>query len=358
MNFTPNELALFRALADGVLVPSFLYTGLLGKGKDLPGKKYLLDALTRRGGTPATEEDFQALADNAGLDPGLTAAVFNGIPMTPTVSELALRGLGTRLANAKDPYNVEELQRIIDSVKETSSRLEPLSLDAAEEKPQGIPLKTLPRLSGIAGGMMGVWIIGGLWAHGKSILARQIAYDAGFSVPVVYYDFDGKGERVFRWCVSKMFQGDLERARRSRVHYQFAVSSPNVIESQMNSFGTPGLAIVDSIQKVPVRLGQKREGIDSWVTYLQRHVLTKGHTVLLVSEATEGDEEHENARKMMFKESRGIEYAGTFSLLLTGDLQAEGKVTVTIKKDSFGTHQGRTVTLEQDRKKVFYFREV
>jgi replicative DNA helicase len=79
----------------------------------------------------------------------------------------------------------------------------------------------------------------------------------------------------------------------------------------------PLLIVVDSLQKLPMDLGDRRAGVDAWIRLLERLRHEHDAAVLLISEIKRDQRGQYTAHEAAFKESGGIEYAADLAMTLT-----------------------------------------
>jgi replicative DNA helicase len=79
----------------------------------------------------------------------------------------------------------------------------------------------------------------------------------------------------------------------------------------------PLLLVIDSLQKLPMDLEDRRAGVDAWVRLLERLRHEHEAAVLLISEIKRDHRGQYTAHEAAFKESGGIEYAADLAMTLT-----------------------------------------
>jgi len=77
------------------------------------------------------------------------------------------------------------------------------------------------------------------------------------------------------------------------------------------------LVVIDSLQKLPMELDDRRAGVDGWVRLLERLRHEHDAAVLLISEIKRDQRGQYTAHEAAFKESGGIEYSADLALTLT-----------------------------------------
>lgn len=172
--------------------------------------------------------------------------------------------------------------------------------------PSGVPI-SFPRLQAATGGLFGVWAIGGKPKMGKSTLAVQLSLEAAKTMPVLYYDMEN-GEQVFLYRVGCMFGGDIQKVRQATKQL-FIRSSAKDLDKDTLTVPAPALVVVDSVQKLPTKIDQRRNGIDAWLLRFEQ-LKRRGYTVLLVSELNGFGG---------YKETGEIEYTADLGLQLIGN---------------------------------------
>jgi replicative DNA helicase len=86
----------------------------------------------------------------------------------------------------------------------------------------------------------------------------------------------------------------------------------------------PLLLVIDSLQKLPMDLEDRRAGVDTWVRLLERLRHEHDAAVLLISEIKRDQKGQYTAHEAAFKESGGIEYAADLAMTLTRPTADEG----------------------------------
>ena len=77
------------------------------------------------------------------------------------------------------------------------------------------------------------------------------------------------------------------------------------------------LVVLDSLQKLPMGLEDRRAGVDAWMRLLERLRHEHEAAVLLISEIKRDQKGQYTAHEAAFKESGGIEYAADLAITLT-----------------------------------------
>ncbi len=77
------------------------------------------------------------------------------------------------------------------------------------------------------------------------------------------------------------------------------------------------LLVLDSLQKLPMDLEDRRAGVDAWIRLLERLRHEHEAAVLLISEIKRDQKGQYTAHEAAFKDSSGIEYAADLAMTLT-----------------------------------------
>ncbi len=96
----------------------------------------------------------------------------------------------------------------------------------------------------------------------------------------------------------------------------------------------PLLLVIDSLQKLPMALEDRRAGVDAWVRLLERLRHEHEAAVLLISEIKRDQKGKYTAHEAAFKESGGIEYAADLAMTLTrptADENADASSTLRVE---------------------------
>lgn len=168
--------------------------------------------------------------------------------------------------------------------------------------PTGYTIPSLPMLTRASGGVMGVWAIGGKAKMGKSTLGLQVALD--MPVPVLYYDMEN-GEEVMMHRIGKIYDGDVEKAKR-RLDTFYIKRRIQTLDMDLLQQPAPAVIVIDSIQKLPTKADQRRNGIDGWLAKFEA-LKEDGYTTILISEVNGFGG---------YKETGEIEYTVDFGMQL------------------------------------------
>ncbi|MGL5934559.1 MAG: hypothetical protein ACRCZI_02935, partial [Cetobacterium sp.] len=150
-----------------------------------------------------------------------------------------------------------------DGARELSSASDMLA-DGLPKEPTGLQLKTLPLLSEASGGLMGLWAVASEAGVGKSTLAVQLAVEYNRVGPVLYYDMEN-GPEVMLYRIGKRYGGDVEKARLATKNIYFRESIRSLSEDLRSMKKRKCLVVVDSLQKLPTSVDNRRSSLDVWV---------------------------------------------------------------------------------------------
>lgn len=216
------------------------------------------------------------------------------------------------------------------------------------DPPRGIPIPSLPAITKATVGVFGLWAIAGGPGVGKTTLALQIAVSVGLNEPVLYYDFEN-GSDVLLYHLAQVFRGNIGKIRKAlqRVYFRESIRT---LESDLAAVGSPALIIIDSVQKLPTSVDNRRTSLDRWVHRLEA-LKKRGYQVLLISE--KGRAEYNTATIKGFKETGEIEYSADMGMqLLETD---SGRVEVHIVKNRHKKERGYLCDLT--RQNDWWFQE-
>ncbi len=198
--------------------------------------------------------------------------------------------------------------------------------------PTGYDIPSLPGLTEASGGVMGVWCVGGKAKVGKSTLGVQIALE--MPVPVLYYDMEN-GDEVLMYRIGKAFGGDVRKVKDKTKRF-YLRHNIKTLDQDLGKIAAPALVVVDSLQKLPTKLDQRRAGIDGWLAKFER-LKEDGYSVLLISEVNGFGG---------FKESSEIEYTVDFGMQLRRDY-GTGGVVATVVANRHRPHYGDICGIER-----------
>lgn len=187
-------------------------------------------------------------------------------------------------------------------------------------------------------GLRGLNILASAPKVGKSNLVGNIGWDvAQDQIPVIIYDFENGRDRILTRLVCRMArvteaelrlegipekkQGNCQEAinkLRNGHCFHIVKDARSVtfdrIKRHVETVITPDgkvLLIFDSLQKLPLDLDKRREGIDRWLRHFEALRDEYGCTIILVCELKRsGQGRYQDAGLDSFKESGDIEYTG------------------------------------------------
>jgi KaiC/GvpD/RAD55 family RecA-like ATPase len=215
-------------------------------------------------------------------------------------------------------------------------------------EPVGWKLRNCDQITEATGGLFGLWVIGGEPGVGKSTFALQVLLGiAETGITVILVDAEnGKDATVRRAYLA--LRKDRDRLARVLRHVIY-VPSARGLDTILAKHPAPALLVVDSLQKLPTKLDQRRTGLDAWLRRFEIYKKDMGYTVLLLSEMPRSTykkpDEDPNPWVGAFAETREIEY--------TADLAAQmiensmGHVNFYIVKNRNRPRKGFITTLKR-----------
>lgn len=241
----------------------------------------------------------------------------------------------------KGEFDVEKITQVLSSTGTTKA---PVSLH--EQIKLGLPpppprlqLRMLPQFTErIGGGLIGLTVVAGPPAIGKSRLVWQIALDVNSQgIPVVYYDLDN-GFATLMDRTRTIFDGDHERIL-AATQLLYLRDSIRTLDSDLVYIPAPALVVVDIFQALPVSQEFERQGLGHWIHRLGA-LRRRGYHVLVVSEVSRAF--YGSAGMGAFKGSGEIEYTADLGLQMvaTGD-----GASIEILKNRHSPAKGPIVTL-------------
>lgn len=198
--------------------------------------------------------------------------------------------------------------------------------------PTGVSL-SLPMIQAASGGVFGLWAVGGKSGVGKSTLGVQIAVEhIEQSIPVLYYDMEN-GESVLMYRIGKALNDDLARVRKA-TDKLYIRRSTRTLNADLAAVKPPALIVIDSLQKLPTKVDQRRTGLDHWLHRLES-LKESGYSILMISELN---------GLGGFKETGEIEYTADFGFQLW---PSRNGVLVKVLKNRHRPQSGDLCTLER-----------
>jgi len=365
------EQAIIRGVTEGILKPwqvkpkEFSSTGesifeavkhYIDKGGELPVSLDTIKEYVVQVGQLGPEDmdyftDLRKSPTGVGLDKVLDLA------RRKQILSYVIEAAGDDLAEGE--FNPDRIKKILEHYESTST-FEPLgsNLDGVmPTPPQGVNLETFPKLSAATGGLVGFWIVGGEPGLGKSTFAWQLGmeYARGAERNVIYYDIDATGREWLIYRTWLMCGKDLNKTRDylSRIYLRPSIK---FMEDDLRKIAPPALIVVDSLQTLPTRSGQRRESLDRWLVRLKDKV-NQGYDVLAVSEKNRDSYDKEPSMKS-FKETGEIEYACSVGLVFKGDPEfPEDPIGLHLVKNRHGNKRGYITRLERRKDVIWAFKE-
>jgi KaiC/GvpD/RAD55 family RecA-like ATPase len=178
---------------------------------------------------------------------------------------------------------------------------------------------------------------------GKSTLAVQLAVEYGRVGPVLYYDMEN-GPEVMLYRVGKRYGGDVAKARQATKNIYFRESIRSLSDDLRSMGKRKCLVVVDSLQKLPTSVDNRRSSLDVWVHRFER-LKKQGHTVILISEKNR--DQYGEATQRGFKETGEIEYSADFGFHLLPEKNMDTMSKVIIVKNRHRPHSGSVCYLER-----------
>jgi len=252
---------------------------------------------------------------------------------------------------SKSTIDLSLLAGLLSSTSTTAAKpISEVIKDGLPEPPVGLKLRSLPILSRLTGGIIGMWAIAGEPGVGKSTFGWQVALDVGRSIPVLYYDFEN-GFSVLMDRTRELYKGDLNRIRAVTANI-FYRDSIRTLDTDLGGIPAPALVIVDSVQKLPASVLNRRQGLDAWVHRLEG-LKRRGYYVLLISEVGRA-QYSQDAYIGSFKETGEIEYSVDVGVQLLP--VSSTAVETNIVKNRHKPHKGSAGFLE--RVNGWWFKEL
>ncbi len=219
--------------------------------------------------------------------------------------------------------------------------------------PTGFPLESLPMITKLTGGVMGLWIVGGEPGMGKSTFAWQIALEFGRAHPVLYYDLDATGLPHIVDRTRLIAQTpDMFNTLTERVYYRESIRT---LEDDLRRTPPPALVVIDSVQTLPTQEKHRRTGLDNWIMTL-KSVLHRGYTMLMISEKPRS--QYGLANVSGFKESGELEYACSLGAMMSGsEVNPDAPIKFHIVKNRHRKARGHVCSLVRHPTKAWWFTE-
>jgi len=244
---------------------------------------------------------------------------------------------------ASGDVSLRKFAEITEKQAEAGEKLKPMSEVKAGEPPMGIELVHLPTISKAARGVQGMWVIGGYEGAGKSTFTLQLSIELQREQKLLYYDIDGTSEVWTRYRIEQAVGKENYENASKNIYYRGSIDN---LDGDLISTPAPACLVVDSIQTLPYEVSNRRSSVDGWLNTFKK-LTQKGYTVLIVSELSrEGD----------YKESSGINYAGTVNMLL--EKEDEVFLNVIFKKNRHSPVTGLVTKLARNEQYPYWFEEL
>lgn len=271
-----------------------------------------------------------------------TSALLRAVRQKTILVEV-LNEAGNQLASGSLDLGKISLSLESDNSVPTLLSASDMLVNGIPPEPTGVPLRSLPLLTQASGGLMGMWAIASEAGVGKSTLAVQIALEYQRYGPVLYYDMEN-GPHVMLYRIGARFRMDVEKTRRFTQHLYFRESIGQLNEDLRAFKQHKCLIVVDSLQKLPTSVKDRRGSLDAWVHRFER-LKKKGHTILLISEKNR--EEYGSATQRGFKETGEIEYSADFGFHMLPDKDLPTLSKIVIVKNRHRPTNGNVCSLER-----------
>lgn len=245
----------------------------------------------------------------------------------------------------RNEFDIEKITQVLSATGTTKAPV-PLYEQIREGLPPPPPrlaLSLLPQFTErIGGGLIGLTVVAGPPAIGKSRLVWQIALDVNsHGTPVIYYDLDnGLGTLMER--TRQIFEGDLDRILASTQRLYFR-DSIRTLDSDLVYIPAPALVVVDIFQALPVSQEFERQGLGHWIHRLGA-LRRRGYHVLVVSEVSRAF--YGQAGMGAFKGSGEIEYTADLGLQM---VPTTNGAALEILKNRHSPAKGQIVSLVTER---------
>lgn len=208
-------------------------------------------------------------------------------------------------------------------------------LDGLQDKKLlGLDVPCFSELTRYMKGIRGMIGIGAPPKVGKSTLTVQIASEvAAQGYPVLYYDFENGYNRLILKILSRISQvhPDYIQLRNPEYEWKIRAAREQVVnmtktfyvendrriseesilrqieQAKIQSGRDRILIVVDSLQKLPMNLTTRREGIDNWIRFFEAVRDQENATLILISELSRSG--YDNCGINSWKESGDLEYS-------------------------------------------------
>jgi len=219
--------------------------------------------------------------------------------------------------------------------------------DGLPPPPPRLPLRLLPVFSErIGGGLVGLTVLAGEPAVGKSRVAWQVALDVSSQgINVVYYDLDN-GMATLMERTRLIFEGNYDAILQATQNI-YLRDSIRSLDSDLVYIPPPALVVVDIFQALPVSQEYEREGLGRWIHRLGA-LRRRGYHVLVVSEVPRAF--YGTPSLGAFKGTGEIEYTADLGFQMIPSSHVRGGASVHIVKNRHGEmNRCEVVTLETSR---------
>ncbi len=285
----------------------------------------------------------------------IKAAVPAGRGATEAVRKLRERNTLLSIANAAakqlqtGEYNPDALFEAVSGATATSDQpvtLADLIGDKMPDPPFRVPMRLLPNFSHrIGGGLVGLTVVSGEPAVGKSDLALQASVETQRNLPVLYYDIDN-GLPTIVEKLKRMVGDNLERIK-AATRGLYLRDSIRTLDSDLVHIKPPALIVVDIFQALPTPSEYERQGLAHWIRRLGA-LRGRGYVVLVVSEVNRNG--YGNPSMGALKGSGEIEYAADLAFQL---VPSSAGALVKVIKNRHGAFKGDCIELVREEGRLW-----
>lgn len=250
--------------------------------------------------------------------------------------------------------NVSALREVIDQTGSSAdlSSVSTMLKNGIPKEPTGLPLKHLPGLRKVSGGLFGLWAIAGAPGIGKSTLGLQLALEAAQHRDVFYYDFEN-GQDILLNRIGGALGGSLKKVR-ALTERLYLREDIRTLDADLRTLKKPGVIVIDSFQKLPADVQHRRTSLDKWLRRFEMLKKNEGHAVVLLSEKDRGTYDAPSLHG--FKETGEIEYSADFGAQMVVDRDNMALIEFHVVKNRHRPHVGHVLTLR--RANAWWFKEM
>ena len=281
---------------------------------------------------------------------GIRAAVPAAGGAGETVRKLRERSALLSIANAasiqlrEGTYDPDKLFDTVAQAAVASAKPTPLAEQIGDNYPTPlrVPLVSLPRFTErVGGGLVGLTVLSGEPAVGKSDLALQASVETQRTMPVLLYDLDNGIPTIVEKL--RRMVGNDTTALRAATTALYLRESIRTLDADLVHVAPPALVVVDIFQALPTPAEFERQGLGHWIHRLGA-LRRRGYVVLVVSEVNRLA--YGNVGMGAFKGSGEIEYVADLACQMVPTLDG---AALHVVKNRHGRFRGECVTLTRNR---------